>query len=73
MEYKSYKYRTEISWCHLGNEVYIKNERNNEAYILKGKRRDVFLSIMDKEIVQDETYIKVINMLIEKGLIEVVR
>lgn len=68
----AYKYRTEISWCQLGNEVYIKNERNNEAYILKGKRRDVFLSIMDKEIVQDETYIKVINMLIEKGIIEVV-
>ena len=30
----AYKYRTEISWCQLGNEVYIKNERNNEAYIL---------------------------------------
>lgn len=68
----AYKYRIEISWCQLGDEVYIKNERNNEAYILKGKRRDVFLSIMDKEIVQDETYIKVINMLIEKALIEIV-
>lgn len=67
-----YKYRTEISWCQLGNETYIKNERSNEAYILKGKSRDVFLSIMDKETEQNETYIKVINMLIEKNLIEVV-
>lgn len=62
----AYKYRKEISWCHLGAEVYVINERNKEIHILKGKRREAFLSIKDKEAVQDETYIHDVEMFIEK-------
>ena len=64
-----YKYKNEISWCRLGEEVYIINELNGKICIIKGMRAKVFLDISDEERVWEEEEKILLDDLVEKGVI----
>jgi len=67
-----YRYKKEISWCCITDEIYVKNERTGEAYVLKGNSRKVFLEIYNKDskIIANEAFKSTIKKLINKGIIE---